>query len=163
MANDLFSMDTAALQRQLAEIEKKLTTIDRDLRNGIMDNVLKDAAGQLQSEQKRILSTAPSEGIRGLASDLTIWKDDSRPAPGKVSYPAGYSSDKTENNKKYFIIEYGRPGKRHASGVDKLGRKIGRIQPFSHIRAAFFLKRDGINKYIAQRIDDEILKRWNKK
>ena len=44
MANDLFLMDTAALQKQFAEIEKKLTTIDRDLRNGIMDNVLKEAA-----------------------------------------------------------------------------------------------------------------------
>ena len=162
MTDDFIEMDTAALQRQFAEINKKLSGIERDLRNDIMDTVLQEAAEQLQAEQKRILSTAPSEGIRSLASDLSIWKDNRKPANAKVSYRAGYSDDKISKSIKYFVIEYGRPGKRGKS-KDKLGRKIGRVQPFSHIRAAWFLKRDAINKYIAQRVDAEILERWKKK
>lgn len=166
MTDDFIEMDTAALQRQFAEINKKLSAIENDLRNDIMDSVLQEAAGQLQAEQKRILSTAPSDGIRSLASDLSIWKDNTHPAPAKVTYRAGYPDSKigTESGKsiKYFVIEYGRPGRR-GKVTDKLGRKIGRIQPFPHIRAAWFLKRDAINRYIAQRVNDEILKRWNKK
>lgn len=166
MTDDFIEMDAAALQRQFAEINKKLTEIDKDLRNEIMDDVLREAAGQLHAEQKRILGTAPSEGIRGLASDLSVWKDNSHPAPAKVSYRAGYPESKigTDSGKsiKYFVIEYGRPGKRGKS-KDKLGRTIGRVQPFSHIRAAWFLKREAINKYIAQRVEHEITERWNKK
>ena len=160
--DDFISFDTAELQKQIAAIDRKLSTIDRDLRNGIMDTVLHEAAEQLQAEQKRILSTAPTEGIRGLASELSIWKDTRKSAPSKVSYRAGYSDSKVEQSKKYFIIEFGRPGKRHAAGIDKKGRRIGRVAPFSHIRAAWFLKKDSINKYIAERVDAEILERWNK-
>ena len=162
MTDDFIEMDTAALQRQFAEINKKLNNIDTALRNDIMDSVLREAAGQLQAEQKRILSTAPSDGIRGLASDLSVWKDNSHPAPAKVSYRAGYSADKIRQSIKYFVIEYGRPGARHRGGIDKLGRKIGRVQPFSHIRAAWFLKREAINKFIAQRVEHEITERWNR-
>lgn len=32
---------------------------------------------------------------------------------------------------KYFVIEYGRPGKKGKT-TDKKGRRIGRVQPFSH-------------------------------
>lgn len=160
--DDFISFDTAELQRQIAAIERKLTTIDSDLRSGIMDTVLREAAGQLQDEQKRILSTAPTEGIRGLASDLSVRKDIRRCSSAKVSYRAGYSDSKVEQSKKYFIIEFGRPGKRHAAGIDKKGRRIGRVAPFSHIRAAWFLKKDSINRYIAERIDGEILERWNR-
>ena len=162
MADEYITMDISSMQRQLDEIERKLTDIDRGLRNNIMNDVLKDAAGQLHNEQKRILSTAPSEGIRSLASDLSVWKDNTKPMPGKVSYRAGYSADKIRHSIKYFVIEYGRPGKRHKKGIDKLGRRIGRVVPFSHIRAAWFLKRAEINRYIAERIDAEILERWNR-
>lgn len=166
MTDDFIDMDTAALQRQFAEINKKLSGIERDLRNDIMDTVLQEAAGQLQAEQKRILSTAPSDGIRGLASDLSVWKDNSHPAPAKVTYRAGYPDSKIGTGPgksiKYFVIEYGRPGK-NGKAKDSKGRRIGRVQPFSHIRAAWFLKRNAINKYIAKRIDDEISRRWNKK
>lgn len=163
MTDDFISMDTAALQRQFAEMNKKLVNVDRDLRGSIMDHVLREAAGQLQAEQKRILSTAPTEGIRNLASDLSIWKDNRKPASAKVSYRAGYSDDKIRKSIKYFVIEYGRPGARHRAGIDKRGRKIGRVAPFPHIRAAWFLKREAINKFIAERIDTEITERWNRR
>jgi hypothetical protein len=161
MTDDFIEMDTAALQRQFAEISKKLSGIERDLRNDIMDTVLREAAEQLQAEQKRILSVAPSEGVRSLAADLSIWKDNRKPANAKVSYRAGYSDDKISKSIKYFVIEYGRPGRRGKS-KDSLGRMIGRLQPYSHIRAAWFLKREAINKYIGERVNAEILERWNR-
>ena len=39
MTDDFIEMDTAALQRQFAEISKKLSGIERDLRNDIMDTI----------------------------------------------------------------------------------------------------------------------------
>lgn len=72
MTDDFIEMDTAALQRQFAEINKKLTNIDTALRNDIMDSVLREAAGQLQAEQKRILSTAPSDSIMEFNAPITL-------------------------------------------------------------------------------------------
>ncbi len=156
---DFIEMNHADLLHQIAELDKKLAQIERDVSNEIMNTVLKEAAGMLQDEQKRILAAAPSPGIRSLAADLSIWKDNSKPAPRKVSYRAGYSSDKINQSIKYFVIEYGRPGKRHRT-TDRKGRRIGRVQPYSHIREAWFLKQDYINTYIAARVGEEILKRW---
>ena len=89
MAN-FIEMNHADMLRQIAELDKKLAQIERDVSNEIMNTVLKEAAGMLQDEQKRILAAAPSPGIRSLAADLSIWKDNSKPAPRKVSYRAGY-------------------------------------------------------------------------
>ena len=165
MSDDLIEMDITALQRQFADMLKRLETIDRELRSSIMNDVLKEAAHQLSSEQKRILSTAPTAGIRSLASDLAVWRDNSHAAPAKVTYRAGYPESKIGRGEgksiKYYVIEFGRPGKRGKT-KDSKGRRIGRVQPFSHIRAAWFLKRNEINRYIVRRIDEEISGRWNR-
>ena len=159
MSDDFIDMNHAELMRQLADFDKKLAQMDEKVSNEISETVIKEAANKLLSEQKRILSGAPTEGIRRLADDLSVWKDNSRPAPRKVSYRAGYSDDKINKSIKYFVIEYGRPGKKHKE-KDKKGRKIGRIQPYSHIRAAWFISKDAINKFIAERLSEEILKHW---
>ena len=138
-------MNHADMLRQIAELDSKLAKIERDVSDEIMNTVLKEAAGMLQDEQKRILAAAPSPGIRSLAADLSIWKDNSKPAPRKVSYRAGYSGDKINQSIKYFVIEYGRPGKKHKV-TDSKGRRIGRVQPYSHIRATWFLKQDYISR-----------------
>ena len=159
MADEFIDMNHAELMRQLADFDKKLAQMDEKVSNEISETVIREAANKLHSEQKRILSGAPTEGIRRLADDLSVWKDNSRPAPRKVSYRAGYSDDKIRKSIKYFVIEYGRPGKKHKE-KDKKGRKIGRIQPYSHIRAAWFISKDDINKFIAERLSEEILKHW---
>ena len=156
---DFIEMNHADMLRQIAELDKTLANLEKSVSGEIMDTVLHEAAEQLKDEQARILSGAPSDGIRSLAKDLSVWKDNRRPAPRKVSYRAGYSDDKINQSIKYFVIEYGRPGKKGKT-TDSKGRRIGRVQPFSHIRAAWFLKKDAINKYIAERINQEILKRW---
>lgn len=160
MSDDLIEMNHAMILQQLAELDRRLSKLGKDMSGSIMNDVLKEAAAQLSAEQKRILLTAPSAGIRSFASDLSVWKDDSHPAQGKVTYRAGYSADKIRQSIKYLVIEYGRPGKR-GKEKDKKGRRIGRIQPFSHIRAAWFLKRNAINSFLVRRIDEEITGRWN--
>lgn len=156
---DFIEMNHADMLRQIAELDKTLAGLEKSVSGEIMDTVLHEAAEQLKDEQARILSGAPSDGIRSLAKDLSVWKDNRRPAPRKVSYRAGYSDDKINRSIKYFVIEYGRPGKKGKT-KDSKGRRIGRVQPYSHIRAAWFLKKDAINKYIAERINEEIMKRW---
>ncbi len=159
MSDDFIDMNHAELMRQLADFDSMLAKMDKSVSNEISETVIKEAAVQLHNEQKRLLSVAPTEGIRRLADDLSVWKDNSKPAPRKVSYRAGYSDDKINKSIKYFVIEYGRPGKKHKE-KDKKGRKIGRIQPYSHIRAAWFINKDAINKFIARRLDEEIQRRW---
>ena len=156
---DFIEMNHADMLRQIAELDKTLANLEKSVSGEIMDTVLHEDAEQLKDEQARILSGAPSDGIRSLAKDLSVWKDNRKPAPRKVSYRAGYSDDKINQSIKYFVIEYGRPGKKGKS-KDSKGRRIGRIQPYSHIRAAWFLKRDAINRFIAERINEEIQKRW---
>lgn len=160
MSDAFIEMDITDLQRQMDEIKIKLSKIERDLKSSIMDQVLNEAANKLANEQKRILSTAPTEGIQSLASDISVWKDNKKSTVDKAVYKAGYPDNKIRKSIKYYIIEFGRPGKR-GKIIDKKGRRIGRVQPFSHIRAAWFLKKTEINKYIAKRIDQEITERWN--
>ena len=91
---DFIEMDHAAMLRQIAELDKTLANLEKSVSGEIMDTVLHEAAEQLKDEQARILSGAPSDGIRSLAKDLSVWKDNRKPAPRKVSYRAGYSDDK---------------------------------------------------------------------
>ena len=51
---DFIEMNHADLLHQIAELDKKLAQIERDVSNEIMNTVLKEAAGMLQDEQKRI-------------------------------------------------------------------------------------------------------------
>ena len=159
MSDDFIDMNHAELMRQLADFDSMLAKMDKSVSSEISETVIKEAAVQLHNEQKRLLSVAPTEGIRRLADDLSVWKDNSKPAPCKVSYRAGYSSDKISKSIKPFVIEYGRPGKKNKA-KDSKGRRIGRIQPYSHIRAAWFINKDAINKFIARRLDEEIQRRW---
>lgn len=160
--SDFIEMNHDQLMKKIADLDKTLASLEKNVSNEIMDKVLRDAATELHNEQVRLLLSAPSDGIRSLAKDLTIWKDTSKPAPRKVSYRAGYSDDKIRQSIKYFVIEYGRPGKR-GKYKDSKGRRIGRVQPYSHIRAAWFLKRNYLNQYIAERINEEIMSRWKGK
>lgn len=158
---DFIEMDHAAMLRQIAELDRQLADMSAKVSNEIIDTVALEAAGELQNEQKRLLAAAPSAGIRGLASDLAIWKYGNRNTPRKVAYRVGYPADKISKSIKYFVIEYGRPGKKNKA-KDSKGRRIGRIQPYSHIRAAWFNKKDHINRYIARRFDEEIRRRWER-
>ncbi len=158
---DFMEMNHAELMRQIAALDRQLADMSENVCNEIIDTVAKEAAEELQNEQKRLLAAAPSEGIRNLASDIAIWKDGSRKAPRKVSYRAGYPADKIRQSIKYYVVEYGRPGKKNKS-KDSKGRRIGRVQPYSHIRAAWFAKKDYINRFTARRIEEEIRRRWER-
>ena len=162
MADDFIYMDIATWQRQLSLLEIKLSEVDREMRTNIMDGTLQGAAQILHNEQKRILSSGPTEGIRSMTSDLSVWKDERRARLNYLAYRVGYKDG--HENMKHFVIEFGRPGLKGLKhgGRDKLGRKIGVIQPYPHIRAAWFLKRTEVNKYITQRIDSELQRRWNR-
>ena len=60
--------------RQIAELDKDLANLEKSVSGEIMDTVLKDAAEQLKDEQARILSGAPSDGIRSLAKEPTAFR-----------------------------------------------------------------------------------------
>lgn len=159
MAGDFIEMNHDELMKQIANLDRKLSEMDEKISGEISDRVIKEAAFQLHNEQKRLLSQAPTPGIRRLASDLSVWKSSKGETSGKVSYRTGYSDDKISKSIKYFVVEFGRPGKKNKQ-KDKKGRRIGRVEPYSHIRAAKFTLGDSINKFIAERINSEIDKKW---
>ncbi len=91
---DFIEMDHAELMRQIADLDRQLSDMSESVCNEIIDTVAREAAGELQNEQKRLLAVSPSQGIRNLSADLAIWKDDSRKAPRKAAYMAGYPGNK---------------------------------------------------------------------
>ena len=71
---DFIEMDHAAMLRQIAEFDKTLANLEKSVSGEIMDTVLHEAAEQLKDEQARILSGAPSDGIRSLAKEPTAFR-----------------------------------------------------------------------------------------
>lgn len=157
---DAIQMDYNKWVKQIAALDKRLSEMDNKVVKNVLDTVLKEAAETLSAEQKRILASAPSEGIRSFANDLSVWKDPRGMFYRKKAvYRAGYPYAKTSKSPKYFIVEFGRPG-RKGRKKDKKNRHIGRVEQYSHIRAAWFGKRDAIRNMLIKRSGEEISRLW---
>lgn len=148
------------------EINSLIADLDR-ISNYTKDKFCKEAvegaAEIVFDEEKRILAANPKySGFARLLS-CEVQKNKHN---GYAAY-CGYSSDVIKDHIEVLIIEYGRPGhgkkalKRH--GTDKKGRKIGIVQPYPHIRAAWFSKKDEVQKFLGDYVFDQIKKVWVKK
>lgn len=151
---DFIQFDTQQMMKSTSEMLKELQGLDDALRNEIMDDALSKGAMILLDEQRRILRQHPNPHIKNFSSFVQIWgKTKGR---YKQTMFIGYPSDLLRQNLKYVYVEFGRRGGRR----DKLGRKIGEVQPYSHIRAAKFLKKEEVNETIAKTVNSEIERRW---
>lgn len=153
---------TDTLSQQTKEIADQLDGFSKDLQNNLGEEVLKKAGEIYLAEEKRILSQKyPSSKLMKL---LGIWTQNTK--YGKmvqVGYPAIAVSTYSET----LVIEFGRPASETAGNrtakKDRLGRKIGYVQPHSHIRAAIFLKKEAVNQEIIRLLDEAIKKRFGGK
>lgn len=147
-------------------INSLIADLDR-ISNYTKEKICKEAvAGAAEivfDEEKRILAANPK--YSGFANMLSCEVQKNR-HNGYTAY-CGYSTKVIKKNIEVLIIEYGRPGhgkkaiRKH--GKDKKGRKIGVIQPYPHIRAAWFSKKDEVQKFLGDYAFDQIRKVWVKK
>ncbi len=79
----------------------------------------------------------------------------------------GYDTETIENHIEILIMEFGRPGtgrkalQRH--GIDKIGRRIGVIQPAANIRRAWFATSQEVKHFLGNYVYNELKKAWVKK
>lgn len=174
---DFFSSDGA--EEDMKDLLLTLTRMEKRLKDPICSKAIDAAAPILLEEEKRLLERAPNyHNFPNLKTSwLTIRKFKNRHL--RWIAQVGYESDIIEKHPETLILEFGRPG--HSKirelkkpdrskqgsfltlrrcGRDKKGRKIGVIQPYSHIRAAWFAKKDEIRKCVAKIIFDEIERTW---
>lgn len=136
-----------------------LEGLSEDLKNKLGEEILRKAGEIYIQEEKRILAQKyPGSKLLNL---LTIWTKDTK--YGK-QINAGYPRIVVETYPECLVIEFGRPACETAgertSKLDSLGRKIGYVEPHSHIRAAIFLKKDAVKTEIKRLIEHELKERF---
>lgn len=147
-------------QQKAAELYKKFEALNRKTRNELAEKVITEAAQIFLAEQKRLLAASPNPEYCKFADWLSVWTYKNK---NGWRVEVGYTTEVIKDHIEVLITEFGRPGARglKKGGKDTLGRKIGKVEPYSHIRASMFLKKEEVMAEVQRRWEEEILKAWN--
>lgn len=147
-------------QRDVQALEEKFRKMDKEVQDRIAKEVVAEAGQIFLEEQKRLLASAPNPKYHQFADWLKLWtyKDKSG-----WHVHVGYPTEVIREHIGVLIVEFGRPGKKgkKKGGKDSLGRKIGKVEPYSHVVASMFLKREEVMEEVKRRFYEEIEKIWN--
>lgn len=149
------------LKKNAEKLAEDFAKLDDRFRERIAKEVLEEAGQIFLEEQKRLLSQAPnSDKIAKFANWLKVWIIETKTG---WRLEVGYPTAVIRGHIEVMITEFGRPGARglKKGGKDSKGRKIGKVEPYSHIRASMFLKREAVMAEVEQRIEEELLRVWN--
>lgn len=165
--NDYIDLGLDELQRSIKELDKKFEQLDQKVKDELAKQVVAEAGQLFLAEQKRLLATAPNPKMRKFANSLKVWTRQTKSGwQVNVGYPAEMFSEtgNGKENLEVFIYEFGRPGVRgkKKGGRDSLGRKIGKIEQYSVIRASLALKKEAVMKEVEQRFYEELGKEWDR-
>lgn len=155
------------LQQNIKELDKKFEQLGQKVKDELAKQVIIEAGELFLAEQKRLLAAAPNSKMRKFADLLKVYTRQTKSGwQVNVGYPAEMFSE-TENGKEnieVFIYEFGRPGAKgkKKGGRDSLGRKIGKVEQYSVIRASMLLKKEQVMKEVEQRFYEELGKEWDK-
>ena len=148
------SEQTLDINKQMQDLIKAVQKINIDLAENTAE-ILNEGADIIVGEQKRIISGKSAK----LASLINKGKVRvTRKNNAIISM--GYSSEALKEGFEGVVIEFGRPGVKR-KGIDKLGRKIGKMEAVPHIRKGFDLKKEEATQIAVNKLD-EILKEWDK-
>ncbi len=156
-------MGFEGVEEEINALIADLDTISNYTKEKFCKEAVEGAADIVLEEEKRILAANPKySNFSGLLScEVKKGKHNNYVAN------CGYSSETIKDHIEVLIIEFGRPGhgKRaiQKHGIDKRGHKIGVIQPYPHIRAAWFNKKNEVQEYMENYVFEEIRKVWVKK
>lgn len=153
-SEEVFSLGN--IQDDIRAAMRAIEKMDKAAKSETVREIMLDAGKILSDEQKRILSQKYSFAEHPNLENLITVKCKKEKGTWKVM--CGYQTEAIKEHFEVLIIEFGRPGKK--GSTDKRGRKIGVVQPYSHIRAAMFTKGTALKEYIAQRLFDELQRRW---
>lgn len=164
--NDYIDLGLDELQRSIKELDKKFEQLDQKVKDELAKQVVAEAGQLFLAEQKRLLATAPNPKMRKFANSLKVWTRQTKSGwQVNVGYPAEMFSEtgNGKENLEVFIYEFGRPGVRgkKKGGRDSLGRKIGKIEQYSVIRASLALKKEAVMKEVEQRFYEELRREWD--
>ena len=144
-------------QMNIKQLINQLDKLDKHAVNQIMPEVMQAVGNELLDEEKRIINGKYPQ----FSDKLSVMNEHT----GKLwRVKAGYSTEVINSNIEVLITEFGRPGKksRKKGGKDKLGRKIGAVQSYSHIRAALINKKEQVLKLAEKMLLERIEKEWQK-
>lgn len=161
MSDDLFTLDLSGMN--MKELIQVVNEMDSKLNNKIIPEILEEVGDELIDEERRMLQgRSNKDGSPTKLSGLLTKQITKTGNLYKVK--AGYDTATIKAHPESVIIEFGRPGKksRKKGGKDKLGRKIGAVPAYSHIRAALISKKKAITELAENRFRDEIEELWEK-
>lgn len=148
------------LKKNAEKLAEDFAKLDERFRERIAKEVLEEAGQIFLEEQKRLLSQAPnSDKIAKFANWLKVWIIETKTG---WRVEVGYPTVVIRNHIEVMITEFGRPGAKglKKGGKDSKGRKIGKVEPYSHIRASMFLKREAVMEEVRRRLEAELLRIW---
>lgn len=148
------------LQRDIQALDEKFRKMDKAVQDRIANEVIAEAGQIFLEEQKRLLAAAPNPKTRKFADWLKVWTYKNK-SGWRVQ--VGYPTEVIREHIEVLITEFGRPGTKgiKKGGKDSRGRKIGKIEPYSVIRASMFLKKEDVMKEVERRFYEEIERIWN--
>lgn len=159
-----FEFGLDEMQKEIEVTIRQLEKMSKEMADNACKTAVKKAAPILLNEEKRLLSQAPNyhnfKALNPSWLKSRVYKN----GKGQWMCQCGYTTETIEQHIEVLIVEFGRPGngkraiKKH--GIDKIGRKIGVVQPHSHIRAAIFNKRSELNKAIGEALMQEAERLW---
>lgn len=153
--SDFIEVDYSKMD--IKQLINQLDKLDKHAVNQIMPEVMQAVGNELLNEEKRIINGKYPQ----FSDKLSIMNEHT----GKLwRVKAGYSTEVINSNIEVLITEFGRPGKkaRKKGGKDKLGRKIGAVQSYSHIRAALINKKEQVLKLAEKMLLERIEREWQK-
>lgn len=148
------------LKKDAEKLMEEYQKLETKLKTRIAKEVLEEAGQIFLNEQKRLLSQAPnSNKIAKFADWLKVWIVETKTG---WRLEVGYPTTVIRNHIEVMITEFGRPGAKglKKGGRDSKGRKIGKVEPYSHIRTSMLLKRETVMKEIRGRLEAELLSIW---
>lgn len=145
-----FSMD---IGNQLQDMIKALDMMD-DEANQVVQSALLEGAEIIAKEQRRLI-VGKSPTLAGLIKAGRIYVTKGK---GRYTISVGYDTEAIRAHPEAVIMEFGKPGKK-SGGVDKLGRKIGKVESINHIRKGFDNKNDEAAEHTIDMLNG-VLKKW---
>lgn len=159
---DFFTID--GLEEDIKKTLKQLNKMEKAFKSEACKKAVEEAAPILLEEEKQQLKRVTNYGKFKALNPSWLTSKTYQYANGHWIAQCGYPTEIIEKHPEVVIVEFGKPGhgkkaiKKH--GKDKIGRKIGVVQPRPHIRTALFSKKDEINKKILNVLLDEAERIW---
>lgn len=159
---DFFTID--GLEEDIKKTLKQLNKMEKAFKSEVCKKAVEEAAPILLEEEKQQLQRVTNYGKFKALNPSWLKSKTYQYANGHWIAQCGYPTEIIERHPEVVIVEFGKPGhakravKKH--GKDKIGRKIGVVQPRPHIRTALFNKKDEINKKILNVLLNEAERIW---